>query len=331
MLKLIHNEWIKYFNRLSTYIMLGMIVGLFLLMTFFIITFGSGVDMKKEYSDDWKQEVSADIKKMSADLETLDKKDENKFSQEDFSKIAALQQEIPRLQFYLDKNVKPPAINNVFDNLLSTTNIINFVIIMVTVIVSSMMSREHQQGTIKLLLIRPASRAKIFFSKWLTSLLIALTFTVFTYLISGLVGLLTGKMNPSSKHAVLNMMEGKYHMENFWPYFFQIFLNDLLYVIIFATIAYVLSVLFKNTAISLGVTIGLLFFSGLITSFIAGKTDLVKFIWPANWSLNQYMDYLGAPPIDDMTYWFSLVYNIIALIITLGIGYIVFKKRDVAD
>ncbi|UTH13046.1 ABC transporter permease [Macrococcus equipercicus] len=332
MLKLIQNEWIKYFNRPGTYIMLIMIMLLFVLLTVLNMSFGSGINHTKEYSKDhWKTEVQTDIKKMSQDLERLHAQDDKDFKQQDYSKMYSLEQEIPRLQYYLKHDVRPPAINNVFDNLLGTTNMINFVIIMVTVITSSLMSREHQQGTIKLLLIRPASRLKIFFAKWLTAVLISVAFTLFTFIISGLVGIVTGKINPTTKHAVLDTAKGKYHMEDFWLYFTQLLLNDLIYVIIFATIAYVLSVLFKNTAVSLGLTIGLLFFSGLITNFIADKTDLVKFIWPANWSMNQYIGFMGAPPIDSMSYSFSFVYNIIALALLLGIGLWVFTKRDVAD
>ncbi len=332
MFNLIRNEWIKYFNRLSTYIMLAMIVGLFFIINFFALTFDTGVEMNRVYSNDnWKQEVKTDIKDMSDELNKLTSQNQDNFDQQEFTKMATLQQEIPRLQFYLDNDVQPPAANNLYDNLLSASSIISFVIIMVIVITSGLMSREHQQGTIKLLLIRPASRLKIFFSKWLTAVLISITFTLFAYAIGGINGLITGKMNPTSQHAVSNMIEGTYHMENFWPFFFKVMANDIIYVVIFATITYVLSVLFKNTAISLGITIGLFFFSGLITSYVAQKTELVKFIWPANWSLNQYMDYMGAPPVDDMTYTFSFIYNIIAIAVVLGIALWVFIKRDVAD
>lgn len=316
---------------MSTYIMMGLIV-LFLLLGIIIMkVFDPGVDVNKTYDNDWKTEVKKDIRSMQEDLSRIEKKKQSELDQQDYSKQAINQQQISKLQLYLKENVKPAAYNNFFDNLIASSDLMNLIVIMVVVISSSLMSREHQQGTIKLLLIRPASRIKIFFSKWFLAVVTSIIFVVFLYGVTAVIGFFTTKMNPTNQFIYSNADKGKLVLTDFWPFLFKTMAHDIIYVMIFATIAYCLSVLFRNTALSLGITLGLVFFSGLITAFVAGKTDLVKYIWPANWSLNQYMYRGSTPPIDDMTYWFSFSYNIIALFVIILVTALIFKRRDVAN
>ncbi|ULG72195.1 ABC transporter permease subunit [Macrococcus brunensis] len=329
MFNLIRNEWIKFFMRPMTWIMLALIVLVFIFgLVINHFTSGDAVE-NKSYGDDWKTEVQADIKDLSAKVAEISKKDPSKLSFDEAITKANSEQEIRRLGFYLEKGVQPPAKHNVYDDLLGTSPLINLVALMVIVIAGSLMSREHQQGTIKLLMIRPASRVKIFSAKYILVLLTSFIFVVFTYGVAGLFGLITSKMNPSSKLAVTNMDTGNYKMVEFWPHLAKVITNDFIMVVILATIAYVLSVLLRNTATAQGIALGLLFFGSLIVNFIASKTELVKYLWPANWSMNQYI--AGTPPVKEMTYQFSFGYNMIALIIIVALTAYIFNKRDIAN
>lgn len=329
MFNLIKNEWIKYFMRPATWVMLALIVLVFAL-GIMLDRFTTGeTDRNKTYGENWRTEVQADIKDLNAQVDKLSKKDMNNMSFKDSITLAESQQELSRLSFYLKKDVQPPAMQNLYAYLLDTSPLINLVALMVIVIAGSMMSREHQQGTIKLLMIRPASRLKIFFAKYLFVLLTSLIFVVFTYGISMLFGLMTRAHNPTSKLAVTDAETGDFKMVEFWPLLAKVMANDLVMVIVLATIAYVLSVLLRNTAAAQGISLGLLFLGSLIVNFIASKTELVKYIWPANWSLNRYIT--GLPAVKEMTYGFSLSYNIIALIIIVAIAAYVFNRRDIAN
>ena len=329
MFNLIKNEWIKYFMRPATWVMLSLIVLVFVLGIVLDHFTTGDTDRDKSYGENWQTEVKADIKDMNAEVAKLSKKDMNELSFEESITLSESQQELERLSFYLEKNVQPPAMQNLYAYLLDTSPLINLVALMVIVIAGSVMSREHQQGTIKLLMIRPASRLKIFFAKYLFVLLTSLIFVVFTYFLSAIIGFMTKAHNPTSKLAVMNAETGDFKMVEFGPLMGKVMVNDLVMVIVFATIAYVLSVLLRNTAAAQGISLGLLFLGSLIVNFIASKTELVKYIWPANWSLNRYT--IGLPPVKDMTYGFSLGYNIIALVIIIAIAAYVFNKRDIAN
>lgn len=334
--KLIQNEWVKYFNRPSTYIMFGFIILLFIGLFALNSIFKPSLDQHKSYSsNDYKTEVKADLEKYEKELNTLNekraKRSENEFNIEEEMKAYEIEAEISRLSFYLKEDTPPPAINDFFTQLWSGTSLIQLVAIIMAVFSSGLMSREHQQGTIKLLLIRPASRIKIFFSKWIIALITSVIFVLFIYLCSAIVGLITGTMNPTRKYAVMSGENLTYKMVDFWPFFMKLVASDILFVIIIASIAYVLSVITRNTSAALGLSLGILFFGGLVTGYISSKTDLGKFLWPANWNLNQYINPTLNPPVEKMTLGFSLTYDIIVLIVILLLTAWLFKKRDVAN
>ncbi|TDM02401.1 ABC transporter permease [Macrococcus carouselicus] len=329
MFNLIKNEWIKYFMRPATWVMLSLIVLIFALGIALDHFTTGDTTQNKSYDTNWQREVRTDIKDLSAKVAEISKKDPNKLSFNEAVTLANSEHELTRLSFYLEKNVQPPAMNNFYDYLLETSPLINLVALMIIVIAGSMMSREHQQGTIKLLMIRPASRLKIFFSKYIFILMTALIFVIFTYGVAAIIGLMTRTYNPTSKLAITNPETGAYKMVEFWPLLAKVMVNDLIMVIILATIAYVLSVLLRNTAAAQGIGLGLLFLGSLVVNFIASKTELVKYLWPANWSLNRYVT--GLPAVKDMTYNFSLGYNLIALVVVIALAAYIFNKRDIAS
>lgn len=329
MFKLVVNEFNKYFNRLGTYIMLGIIVVFMLLGVVLNMQFGSKDDSKM-YSEDWKSEVKADITKYQKRLADIAKKPDDKKSMQEMTDEMTFGDRIAELQYYQKKDVQPPAINNFYQNLLDTGGFISFVTIMIIIICSSLMSREHQQGTIKLILIRPASRLKIFFSKFIFTLLASLIFLLFTYFVSAIIFLITSKMNPTTQLAVQSS-EG-FKMVNVLELLGQQMLANYLYIITFAIVAYALSVIFKNTALSLGVTFALMFFGNIILMYLQGKTKLIEYLWPANWDLTQYLPNNPAELVDkDLSFAWSLGYDIIMLLLITALAAFIFKKRDVAN
>lgn len=329
MFKLVVNEYNKYFNRIGTYIMLGIIVAFMILGVVLNMQFASSID-NKTYSDNWKSEVKEDVSKYQKRLAEIAKKPEDKKSMKEFTDEMTLGDRVAELQFYLKKDVQPPAKNNFYQTLIDTNGFISFVTIMLIIICSSLMSREHQQGTIKLLLIRPASRLKIFFSKFIFAILASLIFLVFTYVMTAIIALFTTKMNPTTELAVQG--NKGYKMINVFELLGQQIFANLIYIITFAILAYALSVIFKNTALSLGVTFALMFFGDLIIMFLQGKTKLIEFLWPANWNLSQYLPNNPAELADkDLSFGFSLTYDIVILIIITAVAAWIFNKRDVAN
>ena len=334
MIKLVHNEMIKYFYRFGTIVMSAIILGLILLNLFLTNSFGYSDDLLEHSYDakTWKTEVKKDITDIQKKLADIQGKHKGKVDDvKKFQKQQAYQNRLDMLNQYLKKDIQPPSNKHFFGAMSEVGGFIGLSLIMVVVITSAMMSREFQQGTIKLLLIRPKSRTAIFISKWIAAVCIAFLFTLITYVLKATVALFTTKMDPTNQFVFQMMGEHKVKAVSFWPFLGQLFINDFILMAIFATIAFVLSVILRNTALSLGITLGLQFFSQLIVSFISAKTNLVKYIWPANWNLNQYVELASVKPDDDMTLMYSSIYNVIAIIIIIVIGLVVFNKRDVAN
>ncbi|WP_414053548.1 ABC transporter permease [Macrococcus equi] len=329
MFKLIVNEFNKYCNRPGTYIMLAIIVAIMILGVVLNNQFSNDGD-NKSYDKDWKTEVKSDIQKYEKRLVQISKKPEDKRSLSEISDEMTLGDKVSKLKYYLKKDTQPPASNNFYQHLLDTGGLLSFVTIMIIIMSSGLMSREHQQGTIKLLLIRPASRLKIFFSKYLYILIASLIFLMFTYGVSALIALFTTKMNPTQYLAVQG--PSGYKMVNVFELLGQQLFANYLFIITFAIIAYALSVIFKHTALSLGVTFALMFFGDLVMLFLKGKTKFLEFFWPANWNLAQYLPNSPSELIDkDLSFGFSLTYDLIALMLITVIAAWIFNKRDVAN
>lgn len=329
MFKLVLNEYNKYFNRLGTYIMLGIILVFMLIGVFLNMQFSGKYD-NKTYTDNWKTEVKQDIVKYEKRLAEISKQENDKKSMKDITDEMTLGERMSKLQYYLKKDVKPPAINNFYQNLLDTGSFISFVTIMIVIICSGLMSREHQQGTIKLLLIRPASRLKIFFSKYIFAILASILFLGFTYLMSAIIFFFTTKMNPTAQLVVQSNKGLK--MINVFEVLGQQLFANFIFIITFAILAYTLSVIFKNTALSLGVSFAFLFFGDLLIMFLQGKTKLLEYFWPVNWNLSQYLPTNPSKLVDkDLSFGFSLTYDIVILLIITVIAAWIFNKRDVAN
>lgn len=327
--KLVLNEFNKYFNRLGTYIMLAIILAFMVIGAVMDMQFGNKDD-NKEYTSNWKTEVKQDIGKYEKRLADIAKKKEDKKSFDEIMDEMNLGERVNELNFYLKKDVQPPAINNFYKHLFDTGGFITFTTIMLVIICSGLMSREHQQGTIKLLLIRPASRMKIFFSKYLFLIIASIIFLIYTYAVAAIIGLFTTKMNPTAQIAVQG--EKGYKIVNAYELLGQQLFANLIFILTFAIVAYALSVIFKNTAVAQGVTIALMMFGGLILSFIQNKIKFIEYLWPANWDLAQYLPNNPAPlPDKDLSFAFSLTYDIVMIVLVTAIAAWIFNKRDVAN
>ncbi len=80
-----------------------------------------------------------------------------------------MREDIALQQYMLDHNY-PPTDNTLWGGTLSAAGLIIMVTLFTVIIAGDMVAGEFTWGTIKLLLIRPASRAKILLSKYLTTL-----------------------------------------------------------------------------------------------------------------------------------------------------------------
>ncbi|WP_046213097.1 ABC transporter permease [Paenibacillus wulumuqiensis] len=195
------------------------------------------------------------------------------------------------------------------------------VILFSLIIASDSVAGEFATGTIKLLLIRPWQRWKILASKFLSVALFTLVLTLLFLLVVTVMGYI---LFPSSSSSLFG--EGESNL-------FLLVLYNYIRALMLAAFAFMLSALFRSTALAITLAI-LLYFAGniitpLLQAFLQPKDYwFVKVFLPANLDLTQYMkDPNGMFGVTSLGW--SLLVLAVYFVVFVLIAWWSFTKRDV--
>jgi len=89
-----------------------------------------------------------------------------------------------------------------------------------------------------------------------------------------------------------------------------------------------ISAVFRNSSLAIGLSLFLLFTGGQFTALLAMKFDWAKYVLFANTDLMQYFE--GTPLVEGMTIPFSIIMLVLYFALFQFLTFYVFKKRDVA-
>jgi ABC-2 type transport system permease protein len=246
-----------------------------------------------------------------------------------------LQLRIQQQQYYLDHNINPvePGAPT-FMRTFAEHSITLFLPLMVMVVAADIVSSERSAGTIKLLLTRPVKRWKILMSKYLALLLsisvIVVLFGLLSYLISGIVFGYQGWNAPviigfSAEGIELNTTAVQLIPQ--WQYLLMEFSLVWFVALVVGSIAFMLSVLIKNTPAGMGVMLAALI-SGAILSNMVSSWESAKYLFMINLDLTAYL--AGkAPPIEGMSLGFSLIVLTLWGLAALAVSFSVFTRQDI--
>ncbi|KIL36493.1 hypothetical protein SD71_07780 [Cohnella kolymensis] len=205
---------------------------------------------------------------------------------------------------------------------MQTESVVLFILITIftVVIAAEAVAGEFTWGTIKLLLIRPWSRSAILLSKYLSTLLFALFFTVTAFIVTLLVNLaIFGSAGtPAAETSPVADM-GTYYLLKF------------ISLIVIVTFGFMLSSVFRSNGLAIGLSIFLLL-SGTIITNVFSMVDKawVKYVIFMHLDLNSYMHGgQGMIPSYPTTLGFSLAVLAGYFILFNLISWTVFRKRDV--
>ena len=126
----------------------------------------------------------------------------------------------------------------------------------------------------------------------------------------------------------LSYVDGQVVEKSMLLYLIQVFLIASIEVFMLVTLAFMISVVFRNSSLAIGISIFLLLMGGTVTAMLASYFDWAKYILFANTNLMQYFD--GVPLVEGMTLGFSVVMIVIYFIVFLALAFGMFTKRDVA-
>ncbi len=314
MLNLIKNEWMKIFRRPGTYVMISILL---------VVTILGGIISKYQNNNDvvqdknWKQVLQEENDALEQQMAQTKSKFEKRF----FKKEIAINE-------YRIKNDIPTNEKYTVWSFVKDASQLIILAGLFTIIVSAgIVASEFNWGTIKLLLIRPINRTKILLSKYLTVLLFALLMLVILFAFStGLGAILFGV--PEKAVTYLNYNNGQVTEQNIVVHLLIYYGLSSIAMIMLTTMAFMISSVFRNSSLAIGISIFLLLTGDQITTLLSIKFSWAKYLLFANTNLMQYFE--GTPMVEGMTIPFSITMLLIYFIIFQFFAFIVFRKRDVA-
>lgn len=204
------------------------------------------------------------------------------------------------------------------------------IIVAILIICGSIISEEFNKGTIKQLLTKPFSRAKILTSKMIAGL-IAVTIFVIVYEIVFTIANCYEYSDFTSifgNTVVYDFNLGKVREVSILSQCIYGFISVLpAYLIMFA-IVFFIGVLTTNSVSTICTGFGIFIFYDLLGSWLSSK--VLSFIPFYTWDLTPYM-YGGVSSNQYATFGKSLFIDILTFVVFIVGSYIIFKRKDIKN
>jgi ABC-2 type transport system permease protein len=241
---------------------------------------------------------------------------------------------VEQQQFYLEHNINPAAPGApTFAKEFLEQSISLFLPLLVMIIATDLVSGEHGDGTIKLLLTRPVKRWKILLSKLLALMLfVSLTITsliAISYVISGVIFGYDGWTSPTLtgfKVTGGQLDTSQVHLIPLWQYLFMAGGFSWFVGMVVGSISLMVSVLVRSAAAGMGIMLAAII-SGTVLSAMASSWEGAKYLFILNLELTQYLSG-SMPPITGMTLPFSLAVLSVWGAVALAVAFISFTRQD---
>ncbi|MBC8063147.1 MAG: ABC transporter permease [Clostridiaceae bacterium] len=315
MINLIRNENMKLARRISTWIMVGILI-LIIIVTGLIFRFAINHGTNTE----WKADL---IQQNKDDLETANMQGLPKNTKE------TILNQIKVNEYSIQHDIQPVQNNTLWGFVKVSSNSIMLISLFAIIIGGGIVANEFSGGTIKLLLIRPSKRWKILVSKYITVILYVIFMLILTFILSFLLGGILFSFKGVSQPFLKYTPEGVVEV-NMVAHIIEVYGLKCINLIMMVTLAFTISTAFRNSAMAIGIGVFLLTVGSTVTNLIA---QFFTWTWPkyilfANTDLTQYST--GTPLIAGMTMNFSIVVILIYFVIFNVISFLGFTKRDVA-
>jgi len=310
LLNLILNENMKIYRRMRTWIMVAVLIIIVLLVS--IVMYNSQPKDNSNWQKNLKQENESNKAVLN---ETMPKVSKD-----------LIKERIKINEYAIEHNI-PPIHNSLWGAVKDLSSLIFLVTILTVVVAGDTVAGEFSTGTIKLLLIRPATRSKILFSKYVSAFLFALFLLIVLFLAAFIINsFLLGFGNIDLPYLHLgpngSVVESSLILQVLGTYGLAC-----VSLIMIVTLAFMISTVFRSSSLAIAASIVLLLIGTSITSLL-GQYAWAKYILFANTDLSQYIE--GRPFAEGMTVTFSIIVLLVYFIVFNALSWTIFNKRDVA-
>ncbi|HEU4962753.1 MAG TPA: ABC transporter permease [Bacilli bacterium] len=311
---LIANENMKIYRRPRTWIMVGV------LLVILAVVAALTNHFQVPPQADWHSSVQQDIKESEKTLADA----ENPLPERVRHQIEA---NIKVDQYYLEHDINPNAYTG-WSFSKDSSQLIILITIFTAIVAGDIVASEFTWGTIKLLLIRPVSRSKIYVAKYIATLLFALLLLVFLFVWSYLIGGIVFGFDSLNMPYVYADVDGAVHQMSMVGYVLQTYGYQLVDLLMIVTISFMISASFRSSSFAIGLSLFVLFTGKVIVGELIGHFEWAKYILFANTDLQLYQ--LGQPLLPSMTLGFSVTVLVVYFLLFQAVAWWMFTKRDVA-
>lgn len=312
---LVQNENMKIFRRLRTWIMVLLLLGALGLMTGLI----KWNDFQTDQTN-WREQVEQSVQNNKAYLAKMpdDALPEERKEIEDAIKTK---------EYALEHDINPNE-QTLWDIVGASTFMILLVTMLTVIVAADMVAAEFTWGTVKLLLVRPASRGKILLSKYISTLMFALFLLVLTFAASVLFGGLAEGFGTVSYPALYVGADGAVHEQSMVISVLQKYGLNAVQLVMYVTFAFMISAAFRSSAMAIAFSLFFMLVGNTLV-MIFRQYEWVKYVLFANIDLSQYL--AGGTPIrPEMTLQFSVIMLVAYFAVFHIVSWLLFTKRDVA-
>ena len=283
------------------------------------------------YGYDYKNEALSTYQQSKITINDLENKNNKTYEEE--KEFYEAKENAEKSKYVIEQGKD---INNTSDSRGFLLNVFSkyelFIIITIVIIAGAIVSEEFNKGTIKLLLVRPFSRAKILLAKFITVVITVLFIMVVTVILQFIVGgIFFGFDSLSIPAVIYDHSAGKIIEMGIFKNILLTGLGKLPIYVLLGTLAFALSTIFNNTPVAITITLMGYMASSIINQF-AYYYDIkwLKFFVTPNWDFTQFF-YGGLPLIKGVTVPFSVVICLIYFAIMISVSFVVFRKRNIKN
>lgn len=324
---LISIEHTKLWKRLSSKIMAVIMIAIMVTACCAVKYYESTQkkSQKAQVSTSWKSELQSELKAKKASLNEY-KKSNSKIEK---VMIGSTEKNIAEDEYYIDHNINPAKNESIWSNisgLFKDVSTGTFIALFMIIACSALIAGEFSDNTMKTMISRPYSRQQILSSKLIVSILYGIELLAVTFLATFIMeGILYKFAGFSSKD--LLWTGSKILYVSAAAKTFIILGLSFLEIVVYVTLAFMLSTLFRSRSIATGFSLFLLLVGGSISGALAMYFDWGKYILFINTSFSSYITtgvtYVGT------SLPFSLIVSAVYSVIFLIIGYEAFLQRDI--